>query len=301
VAREVVEAYGGEADWRNSLGTGPFMLTDFVPNSSVTFTRNPNYWETDPAGPGKGNQLPYVDTVKMLVMIDPSTRSAAFRSGAIDRLFQVNYNDAKPLLEDPRLSVMERKEYIIDGCSCVFMRTDMAESPFSDKRVRQAMMLAIDSQKVVDDYWQGRATMLSWPLMPTKPYMDGYPNGFDCSVITWNTPIYVDYLSMYQDMLEDIDINMELNIVDYAVYNSITRARNYGPNELIITTESGCGTYMKMIDFRGANSYNPSCINEDYSVTEIEDAYAEIITYAGTDEAAMMRIHRTTTTCGGRG
>jgi peptide/nickel transport system substrate-binding protein len=322
VAREVVEAYGGETDWRNSLGTGPFMLTDFVPNSSVTYERNPNYWETDPIGPGKGNKLPYVDTVRMLVMVDPSTRSAAFRTGSIDRLFQVNYNDARPLLEDSRLSAMERKEYIIDGCSCVFFRTDMPESPFSVKEVRQAMMLAIDQEKVKNDYFQGHATILSWPVMPTTAYMDaycsledlpenvralyghdvdaakallaqaGYPNGFEFSVITWNLPLYIDYLSMYKDMLADININMELNIVDYAVYNGITRARNYGPWESVITTESGCGTYMKMIDFRGANSYNPSRINEDYSVTQIEEAYAETVKYAGTDEAAMMKIHR---------
>jgi peptide/nickel transport system substrate-binding protein len=322
VAREVIEKFGDEVDWRNSLGTGPFMLTDFVPNSSVTFTKNPNYWETDPVGPGKGNKLPYVDGVRWLVMVDPSTRMAAFRTGSVDRLYQIDYNNAKPILEDPKLSAVEHLKYIIDGCSCVFFRTDMPESPFSVKEVRQAMMLTIDQKKVVDDYFQGRATMLSWPVMPTLAYMDaycpledlpanvqalyghdvaaakallaeaGYPNGFSFSAITWNTPTYVDLLSMYKDMLADININMEISIVDYAVYNSITRARNYGPYEAIITTESGCGTYMKMIDFRGANSYNPSRINEDYSVTQIEDAYAATLQYLGTDEPAMMKIHR---------
>jgi hypothetical protein len=49
---------------------------------------------------------------------------------------------------------------------------------------------------------------------------------------------------------------------------------------------------MKMIDFRGPGSYNPSHIDDDYSVTEIEDAYAEIIQYAGTNEAEMMRINK---------
>jgi len=321
VPREVIEEYGDQVDWRNSLGTGPFMLTDFVPNSSVTFTRNPNYWETDPIGPGKGNQLPYVDGVKWLVIVDPSTRQAAFRSGAIDRLTAVNYNDARPLLEDPRLSAMETLKYTVDGMTGVFFRTDLAESPFSVKEVRQAMMLAIDQEKVRDLYWQGSGTILTWPLMPTLAYMDayvpleelpenvrelyehhpdkatqlladaGYPDGFECSVICWNTPVMIDILSMYKDMLADININVELDIVDYAVYLGIARSRNYGPYEMIYTTDSGCGTYMKFIDFRGPGSYNPSRIDEDYGVTQIEEAYAEIITYAGTDEAAMMRIN----------
>ena len=93
-------------------------------------------------------------------------------------------------------------------------------------------------------------------------------------------------------MLAAININMEINVVDYAVYNSITRARNYGASEMVITTDSGNGTYMKMIDFRGAGAYNPSRINEDYSIKQIEDAYAEMVEYAGTDEAAMMRVNR---------
>lgn len=322
VPREVIEEYGDQVDWRNSLGTGPFMLTDFVPNSSVTFTRNPNYWETDPIGPGKGNQLPYLDGVKWLVIVDPSTRQAAFRTGAIDRLTGVNYNDARPLLEDPRLSAIETLKYTPDGMTGVFFRTDMAESPFSVKEVRQAMMLAIDQEKVKDLYWQGQGTILSWPLMPTVAYMDayvpleelpanvqalyghdvaaatalladaGYPDGFETTVICWNTPVMIDILSMYKDMLADININMELDIVDYAVYMGILRSRSYGPTEMIYGNDSGNGTYMKFIDFRGPGSYNPSRISEDYSVAEIEEAYAEIITYAGTDEAAMMRINR---------
>ncbi len=321
VAPEVSDA-GGEADWRNSLGTGPFLLTDFVPNSSVTFTRNPNYWETDPIGLGKGNQLPYVDGVKWLVIVDPSTRQAAFRTGAIDRLTGVNYNEARPLLEDPKLSAMETLEYTPDGMTGVFFRTDLAESPFSDVKVRQAIMLAIDQEKVRDQYWQGQGTILTWPLMPTVAYMDayvpleelpanvqalyghdvdaakallaeaGYPDGFETSVICWNTPVMIDILSMYQDMLADVGIVMELDIRDYAVHLGMVRARSHGPNEMIYGNDSGNGTYMKFIDFRGAGSYNQSRINEDYSITQIEEAYAEIITYAGTDEAAMMRVNR---------
>jgi len=55
---EVIQKYGGMNDWRVSVGTGPFMLTDFVSASSATFVKNPAFWEKDPMGPGKGNSLP---------------------------------------------------------------------------------------------------------------------------------------------------------------------------------------------------------------------------------------------------
>jgi peptide/nickel transport system substrate-binding protein len=212
--------------------------------------------------------------------------------------------------------------YIADGMTGLFFRTDDPESPFSIKEVRKAMMLAIDQPLIRDSYWQGSGILLTWPVTPTVSYMDayvpledmpqnvqdlfgydldaalalmddaGYGEGFDCTVICWNTPTMIDILSIYQTMLADININMELDIKDYAVYNGILRSGNYGPYEILYGGDSGNGTYLKMIDFRGRGSYNPSHINEDYSVTEIEEAYAEIIQYAGTNEAEIMRIYR---------
>ena len=44
--REVVEKYGDYRDWRNVVGTGPLMLTEFVEGVSVTWKKNPDYWAT---------------------------------------------------------------------------------------------------------------------------------------------------------------------------------------------------------------------------------------------------------------
>ena len=41
--REVIEQRGDYTDWRNVVGTGPFMLTEHVERVSMTRTRNPNY------------------------------------------------------------------------------------------------------------------------------------------------------------------------------------------------------------------------------------------------------------------
>ena len=322
VSPEVVELYGGETDWHNAVGTGPFILSDFVSNSQVTFVKNPDYWETNPIGPGEGDQLPYLDKYKWVIMVDPSVREAAFRAGQIDVLAAINYNDARPIVTDPKMSEVEYVTYLPDGTTAMFFRTDLPESPFSKKEVRQAMMLAIDQPLIREQYWQGSGEILTWPLTPTKAYLDaympldelpenvqalygydleaaqalmdqaGYSEGFDCSVICWNTPTMIDILSVYQEMLADININMQLDIHDYTDYNNRTRARNHTAYEIMYCTDAGNGTYMKMIDFRGPSSYNPSYIDENYDVPEIEDAYAEIIQYAGTDEAAMMAIYK---------
>jgi len=320
---ETQDMYGGQTDWRNVVGTGPFILTDFVDNSTATFTRNPDYWMTDPIGPGMGNQLPYIDEYRWLIIVDPSIREAAFRSGQVDTLSAVNINEAEPIYDDPNFApLIEQKTYLPDGMTGLFFRTDDPTSPFSVKEVRQAMMLAIDQPLIRDQYWQGSGRLVVWPVTPTQAYAGAhvaledlpanvqalyghdldaaralmasspYPDGFDVTVICWNTPVMIDILSLYQEMLADININMELDIKDYAVYNGITRSGNYGPYEVLYTGASGNGTYLKMINFRGVGSYNPSHINEDYSVTQIEEAYAQIVQYAGTNEAEIMRINR---------
>ena len=63
------------------------MLTDYVPGSQLVFTRNPNYWETDPTGPWvKATSSPIRIMYRQLIIPDLSTRQAAFRTGRLDDL-----------------------------------------------------------------------------------------------------------------------------------------------------------------------------------------------------------------------
>ena len=58
---EVIREHGDVKDWRNLVGTGPFMMTDWVDGSSQTWVRNPDYWGFDEKFPD--NRLPYFDQV----------------------------------------------------------------------------------------------------------------------------------------------------------------------------------------------------------------------------------------------
>ena len=79
---EVIEQHGDVQDWRNLVGTGPFMLTDLVEESSGTFTKNPDYWGYDEKYPE--NRLPYVDELRYVVIPDEAAAYAALRSRTID-------------------------------------------------------------------------------------------------------------------------------------------------------------------------------------------------------------------------
>lgn len=102
--KDALQQFGDMKNWKNNIGTGPFMLTDYVSAGSLTFTRNPNFWEKNPIGPGKGDQLPYADAVKILIVPDTATYFAAFRVGKIDGAGGV-YSDVRNSSRIPILNI----------------------------------------------------------------------------------------------------------------------------------------------------------------------------------------------------
>ena len=68
---EVIKEHGDVTDWRNVVGTGPMMLTDWTEGSSVTWDNNPDYRGYDEKYPE--NRLPYIDTLKALIMPEVAT------------------------------------------------------------------------------------------------------------------------------------------------------------------------------------------------------------------------------------
>jgi peptide/nickel transport system substrate-binding protein len=318
VPPEVINKYGNQQDWHNSVGTGPFILTDFVSNGSATFIKNKNYWETNPIGPGKGDQLPYVDKVDLLIIPDVATAISAFRTGKLDFLNGYTLSQIGTVLNDPTLKI-NSKRFMYDSPWVMGMRTDMAASPFSKKEVRQAVMLALNLTAVKDKYYMGDAELVNWPLtLPGPEYQAayvpldqlpanvqalykgpdvaaskallaqaGYPTGFNCSVICWNTPAQVDVMSMFQADLAKVGINMTIDAKDVATWTARFSARNYGANEFMLMQPSGVGTYQKMINMRGSTIYNISYIND----STVEAAYQEMQKYVGIDEKKCMQIN----------
>jgi len=311
---EVVEKYGDMTDWRNSVGTGPIMLTDFVSMSSATLIRNPNYWGKDPVGPGKGNQLPYLDGVNYLIIPDASTRIAALRTGKVDRL-TVTWEDAADIIStNPELLY---RTNISDTCFYIAMRIDKPELPFADIRVRQALHLAIDQQEIVDEFYGGNAEMLVWPIIETKEYKDcyvpleelpesvrelyehnpekakqllaeaGYPDGFKTSILCWSTASQIDYLSVVKAYWEEIGVELEMVPKEYAVWSGMVARRKY--DEMVYYASSGIGTYMKMTNFRGAGRFNQGYIDDAH----VETVYQEMLRYdIATEEAELARLNR---------
>ena len=72
-------------DWKThvGLGTGPFHLEDVVEGSSVSYVRNPNYWDSYVFN-DKKYEIPFIDRLVKTVIQDKSSQVAALRTGKID-------------------------------------------------------------------------------------------------------------------------------------------------------------------------------------------------------------------------
>ena len=285
--REVVEQYGDMTQWENVVGTGPFMMEDYVPGSQATLERNPDYFMKDPFFPE--NQLPYLDGVKWLIIEDVSTRIASLRTHKIDWLQTVGWEDAQSIMKtNPE---MKYSQYIEAAHqNVIYMRTDKPELPFYDKRVRHALNLGLDQRAITDEYYGGNAELMSCPVAPYPEYAPvftsledspeyfqkeygyypeeakqllaeaGYPDGFKTKILC--SQRHVDLLSIVADQWSKIGVDLELEVKDYSVYRSMRAKRAH--DEMILGVQSTVSP-AGFLQYRIDNYQNSSMINDPFA------------------------------------
>ncbi|MBI4188300.1 MAG: ABC transporter substrate-binding protein, partial [Chloroflexi bacterium] len=248
---ELVKKYGDLKDWKNNVGSGPFIIKDYVPASAVTFVRNPNYWQHDPFF--LENQLPYIDGVKYLYITDKSTIMAGLRTGKIDglhsQLLKFISEDVKTLTQ--AMPEMRFRKVLSERPSAINFVFRNTSQPWQDIRVRHALAMAIDRQAIVRDYYGGDAEIHAAPVMPVDEFMPmytplkelpesvrelytynpdkakkllaeaGYPNGFKINVDTSVTED-VDLLSLVKFYWQKVGVEMVINPREASVMTSMT-------------------------------------------------------------------------------
>jgi len=130
---------------KEMLGSGPYMVVDHKQDESWTLARNPHYWRRG---------YPLADKIVAKVMPDESARIAALRDGRIDYTTFGNPDIGRLVAGDKAIKVVAQQ-------TTNYFRIDVnakrAASPFHDKRVRQAMNLALDREAIDSLVFAGTA------------------------------------------------------------------------------------------------------------------------------------------------
>ena len=246
VQQATVEANGDA--WATSADTyisnGPFMMTEWVPGSHITFSKNPNYWNAEAIK---------LDKLEFELIEDSNAAYSAYTSGEVDMIKDVPTEEIPSLQGNDDFHV----EPII---GTYYVSLNLQKEYFQDARVRKALSLAIDRNYVANTLMQGTYSPASSIVGPGwldtdgssfaenanggTPYIDndnfdanleeakklleeaGYPNGegFPQIEYTTNDASYHKVVAEYlQQAWAAIGIDLKVNIVEWASFTPMRR------------------------------------------------------------------------------
>ncbi len=115
-------------------GTGPFMVTEILPNERVSMARNPNYWDEG---------RPYVDELHLVGIPDNLGRVQALKNGDIDIALRLDFASVAGVNSHDETTALAVASPTVNG-----MSMDVTQEPFDNKLVRQAMQAAADRETI---------------------------------------------------------------------------------------------------------------------------------------------------------
>ena len=137
------EEYGDQAG-SNVKATGPFRIREWLDAGTVVFERNPDYnWAPEFAN----HQGPaYIDSLTFKSITDEGTRLIALETGEIDIMDELPMEEYQRLISDPAFVV---EAHPVGGLPQV-LNINMAVPPTNQQAVREAMIMAVDVETMVN-------------------------------------------------------------------------------------------------------------------------------------------------------
>ena len=144
----------------NPVGTGAFTLEEFVDNQRAVFKARPDYWRLD----AEGRRLPYLEEI-IYIALDNNTALQAMQTGEIDMMSWVRFFDWQALKDRPELTV-----HSVQTADALILKMRVDREPWDDVRVRKAMKMCQDRQRILDLTWAGEGvTAMDAHVAPVHP------------------------------------------------------------------------------------------------------------------------------------
>ncbi len=217
VPREDVEGWGDQFG-SHPTSTGPFIVTEHVPDQYTKLVKNPNYWGVEP----------YLDEVIYYIITDEAQAMNALTTGEVDVVLTVSGNYIQQVRENSALVLSQAPESRLS-----YLGFNLSNDKLSDKRVRDAISMAIDRKQIADGVYangDGAASYLPVPitswgydksLEALVPAYDpegakallaeaGYPNGLKLVLTVGTADAYVRAATIIQAMLAQIGVDVEI-------------------------------------------------------------------------------------------
>ena len=142
------------------IGTGPYVLTDFVTDEYAVFEANENYW----------GEQPKIKKITVKVIPDNQTRILALEKGEIDMIFGKNMIDADAINQytgNDKFTVS-----LSDPTSTRQIVLNTTRDVLADKEVRQALQHATNKRTISEGIFYGLEQPADTLFAKTVPYCD---------------------------------------------------------------------------------------------------------------------------------
>lgn len=210
-------------------GTGPYVMGDWVVDSSITLNRFEDYWDPE---------LPYIDRLVYRLIPEPSTQFATMETGQAQVLLDPELSELPRYEAQPGLEVVS-----VPSNNTTVLSFATMKAPFDDVRVRQAVDLAVDRDMLVQIGLRGRGEVAHdffpsyhWAHDPTYQKVRdverarqllqdaGYSNAnpLRFTLITGNQNIFLDQAQIIQQNLAEIGVQVDLLPIDYTALSAMT-------------------------------------------------------------------------------
>ncbi|MDI9408131.1 MAG: ABC transporter substrate-binding protein [Candidatus Pacebacteria bacterium] len=210
-----------------SRGTGPYTMTAFELNKQASFKKRADYWD-------KANQ-PALDTLEFIdTGDDPNAANNLLISGQIDGLVTTDPGQYDALSSQKSLQL-----YSVSTAQTGVMRMNVTNKPFDNPKVRKAMRLAIDNEKVLKIALKDLGTVgghhhvspahpdyaplpkFRQDIAQAKKLLAeaGFPNGFSTEIYVPND--YAWFLTQAEvavQMWKEIGVTVKINNIPAANY-----------------------------------------------------------------------------------
>lgn len=230
VSKKAVLEYG-EDYVNHPVGTGQYMLKEWLPGNRIVFEGFKDYF----LGAPNFEELTY------LTVPEVSNRMIALETGEVDVAFDIGIMDKETIENSDNLELVE-----VESPALLYLGFDQTNPKYQNKKLREAIAYAIDNQTFVDVVFKGSAVAGDSPLPKASPAYDknvkkynqdiekakkllaeaGYPNGLDIELWCMDDGPRVDMCVIIQDQLKKIGINVEIKIFEFGAYVSKTALPN---------------------------------------------------------------------------
>ncbi len=219
----------------SSDGTGPYVLKEWVRGDHITYEANPNYW----------GEAPKAKTLIFRWSSESSQRLLELQSGTVDGIDNPAPEDFKTIEADTNLKLYPRQ-----ALNIFYIGFQNTMKPFDNEKVRQALAMAIDKQRIVDNFYPvgssvaeqfdpealvpGFTAGLKWydydPAAAKKALADaGFPNGFSTTlsyrnVVRGYLPNPKQVAQEIQAQLAEVGVKVTLKEMESAAFIDATSA-----------------------------------------------------------------------------